>query len=335
MQNTVYRNGSLWCTHTVFLPAGGPATRSAVQWWQLSPTGDVLQHGRIDDPTGSVFYAYPSLAVNKDNDVLIGYSRFSAAEYASAAYSFRAAAPPASSGSFRDRWGTWWGRIVPPVITPPPVAPDTLRFVDAFAAPSGRVIVEVRLHATHEVSGLQFTIQPTRDGTLTTDASFAGMINNLESAGFTTSFSTDANGATTVLLFSISGDTIQPGQYTLLYLVYTIHPETDPGTETAHRLQPCPVVIRPAGAPARAGGGDDPHRESGGCGRRSIRRGGRPECAGAERGKRRVLVSPHHQHGIQSDTSDDVVAMSEKTLDRSRHSIYYPCTDYGLGPGLY
>ena len=76
IQNAVYRNGSLWATHTVFLPAGG-ATRTAVQWWELTPTGTVKQRGRIDDATGQKFYAFPSIAVNKNSDVLIGYSSFS------------------------------------------------------------------------------------------------------------------------------------------------------------------------------------------------------------------------------------------------------------------
>jgi len=87
--SVVYRNGSLWTTQTIFLPTGNP-TRSAVQWWQIDPeSGAVVQRGRIDDPTGVNFYAFPSIAVNKWNDVLIGYSSFSTNYYASAAYSFR------------------------------------------------------------------------------------------------------------------------------------------------------------------------------------------------------------------------------------------------------
>jgi len=90
IHGAVYRNGSIWCAHAVFLPAGGSPTRSAVQWWQLSTTGVIQQRGRIDDPAGNIFYSFPSLAVNRDNDVLVGYTRFSATQYASAAYSFRA-----------------------------------------------------------------------------------------------------------------------------------------------------------------------------------------------------------------------------------------------------
>jgi len=39
------------------------------------------------DASGATFYAYPSIAVERDSDVLIGYSRFSASQYASANYS--------------------------------------------------------------------------------------------------------------------------------------------------------------------------------------------------------------------------------------------------------
>jgi hypothetical protein len=90
MHSVVYRNGSIWGVHTVFLPAGGSPTRTAIQWWELSPTGTIRQRGRIEDTTGNTFYAFPSIAVNRDNDVLIGYSRYSPTQYVSANYSFRA-----------------------------------------------------------------------------------------------------------------------------------------------------------------------------------------------------------------------------------------------------
>jgi uncharacterized repeat protein (TIGR01451 family) len=93
MQSVVYRDGALWAAQTVLLPAADP-TRSGVQWWQLSAGGAVLQRGRLDDPGGQASYAYPSLAVNRDGDMLIGFSRFSPTEYASAYYAFRAAADP-------------------------------------------------------------------------------------------------------------------------------------------------------------------------------------------------------------------------------------------------
>jgi MYXO-CTERM domain-containing protein len=86
MGAVVYRNGQLWGAQTVFLPSGTP-TRSSVQWFSLVPgAGTVNQSGRIDDATGAKFFAFPSLAVNQYNDVLLGYARFAANQYASADY---------------------------------------------------------------------------------------------------------------------------------------------------------------------------------------------------------------------------------------------------------
>jgi len=88
MQSLTYRSGALWGAQTTFLPASAP-THSAVLWYGFDPTN--VSNGFydfIDDPTGNEFRAYPSIAVNKFDDVLIGYSTFSATGYASAAYSF-------------------------------------------------------------------------------------------------------------------------------------------------------------------------------------------------------------------------------------------------------
>ncbi|HKP11437.1 MAG TPA: IPT/TIG domain-containing protein, partial [Blastocatellia bacterium] len=132
VQNLVYRNGSLWCAQTVFLPAGGSPTRSAIQWWQLSTTGAVQQRGRIDDPSGTVYYSYPSIAVNSRNDAVIGYSRFSSSFYAGSAYSIRAASDPANTlrdvaalkngeapynktnGGTKNKWGDFSATVVDP-----------------------------------------------------------------------------------------------------------------------------------------------------------------------------------------------------------------------------
>ena len=72
IQNLVYRAGSLWATQTVFFPAGGPAERASVQWWEIQPDTTVLQQGLIDDNTNQLFHAFPSLSVNRHGDVLLG-----------------------------------------------------------------------------------------------------------------------------------------------------------------------------------------------------------------------------------------------------------------------
>ncbi len=128
----VYRNGSLWGTQTAYLPADAP-TRSAIQWWQVSPTGAVEQFARIDDPNGQLFYAFPSLGVNKNNDVLLGYARFSSAQHPSGNYAFRAGTDAPNTlqgdtvlkagetsyskdfGSGRNRWGDYSHTMVDPV----------------------------------------------------------------------------------------------------------------------------------------------------------------------------------------------------------------------------
>ena len=132
IQNVVYRNGSIWCAQTIFLPASSP-TRSAIQWWQLSTSGAIVQGNRIDDSTGNLFYGFPSIAVNRNNDALIGYSRFSSSQYASANYSSRAASDPPgalrdevvlkageapyykTSGSTRNKWGDLSSSVVDPL----------------------------------------------------------------------------------------------------------------------------------------------------------------------------------------------------------------------------
>src|SRR5207245_1141556 len=58
----VFRNGALWASHTVFLPAATTATRSSAQWWEVDVTaghvGNILQFGRIDDLSNQQFFAY-------------------------------------------------------------------------------------------------------------------------------------------------------------------------------------------------------------------------------------------------------------------------------------
>lgn len=130
--NVVYRNGSLWATQNAFLPAGAPS-RTAAQWWQFATDGTLQQFGRVDDPSGSVFYAYPSIAVNKQNDVLLGYSTFSANQFASANYSFRSGGDPVNTlrsstvlktgqasyyktfGGPQNRWGDYSNTVIDPV----------------------------------------------------------------------------------------------------------------------------------------------------------------------------------------------------------------------------
>ncbi|MDT7540993.1 MAG: hypothetical protein QOE33_897 [Acidobacteriota bacterium] len=95
--NPVFRNGNIWYSQTVIFPAGGSITtgsRVAVQWTKIDTTGSFVDGGRIQDPTatlvnGGKLYAYSSLSVNKNDDMMIGYSQFASNQFASAGYSVR------------------------------------------------------------------------------------------------------------------------------------------------------------------------------------------------------------------------------------------------------
>jgi uncharacterized repeat protein (TIGR01451 family) len=89
IQNVHFRDGLVYCAHTVFLPGAAP-THAAAQWWGIAAnSGEVIHFGRVHDPTGTNMFAYPTIAANRYHDLLLGYSRFSPNEYPSVAYSFR------------------------------------------------------------------------------------------------------------------------------------------------------------------------------------------------------------------------------------------------------
>lgn len=97
IQNVVYRNGFVYATHSVYLPVTTP-TRTSVQWWKINPTTNtVAEAGRIDDATGAIHYGFPSICVNANNDVLLGFSRFSSTTFGSSAYALKYATDPVNT----------------------------------------------------------------------------------------------------------------------------------------------------------------------------------------------------------------------------------------------
>ena len=134
--NVVFRNGGIYYAQTVGLPAGG-LTRTAAQWTQLNTSGDVVQGGRVEDPTatatnGGRWFAYPSIAVNANNDILLGFGVFSSMEFASAGYAYHHNTDAAATmrqvalskpgqdcyskdgGSGSNRWGDYSHTMVDP-----------------------------------------------------------------------------------------------------------------------------------------------------------------------------------------------------------------------------
>lgn len=129
----LYRNGSLWATHVVFLPATSP-THAAAQWWEINPaTTTLIQRGRVEDTSGTKSYGFPSIAVNANDDALLGYSTFSSSQYAGAGYAVRYATDPLNTfqtdtalksgeasyfktyGGGRNRWGDYSASTVDPL----------------------------------------------------------------------------------------------------------------------------------------------------------------------------------------------------------------------------
>ena len=93
ISSAVMINGNIWCTHHI----GISATNVAVQWWQLNGNpgasfGNVMQRGRIGEGIANNYRWFPSIAVNENEEVLIGYSVSSNTSRVSAAYSFRSKA---------------------------------------------------------------------------------------------------------------------------------------------------------------------------------------------------------------------------------------------------
>lgn len=134
INNAVFRNGSLWTSHHVMVGATpnapgtaygstNPDIKTAAQWWEINPTVEAqpdsvtglgtppVQRGRIVDPTATnchngnsgeaagctqqgQFFFFAGIAVNKDNDVLVGFTQGSPLTYLSGAYAMRRATDP-------------------------------------------------------------------------------------------------------------------------------------------------------------------------------------------------------------------------------------------------
>ena len=87
--NLTFRNGKLWCSHNVFLPATGTLKRVSAMWWQLDTNAVPLQNGLIDDPNSVNFYIYPNLSVNQYDDAIIGFSQLSPTSHPNAGFALR------------------------------------------------------------------------------------------------------------------------------------------------------------------------------------------------------------------------------------------------------
>ncbi|HUR79633.1 MAG TPA: IPT/TIG domain-containing protein [Thermoanaerobaculia bacterium] len=126
--HTVMLSATAQAAGTAIGSAAIPDTHSGIQWWQIDPSIEdsvnstaPLQRGRIEDPaadnchngttglntaagrcnstltqTGE-FYAFPNISVNANEDVFIGFTRFSALTYPNSGYAIRKAGDPVNT----------------------------------------------------------------------------------------------------------------------------------------------------------------------------------------------------------------------------------------------
>lgn len=120
----VQRNGVIWIVESVFESS---PPRSSIAWWRVHlplSSSSVLEKGLVDDPSGKMFFGFPSIDVNAAGGALIGYSTFTAQQFPSAGYSYINPAgnlsQPASlkAGEVAyviDRWADYSMTVVDPV----------------------------------------------------------------------------------------------------------------------------------------------------------------------------------------------------------------------------
>ncbi len=125
----VYKNGHIWCVHQV--RSGTDGAYSSVRYLRLNTiTNEAVEDGAMG--LDGFWHFYPSLMLDKDNNVVITYSRSGLSEYIGAFYTTRLNTMPPNFltgskllkegkanyvktfGSGRNRWGDYNGIWVDP-----------------------------------------------------------------------------------------------------------------------------------------------------------------------------------------------------------------------------
>lgn len=133
--NTVFRNGRLWATHSGGYPRTSTANRTVAVWYEIDPavsSAPVVQSGVVDSGAGTHHF-FPSISVNANNAVALGFSYSDATQYVEAAYTGRESSDPAGTmgavttckagessyskffSGTRNRWGDYSATVVDPV----------------------------------------------------------------------------------------------------------------------------------------------------------------------------------------------------------------------------
>ncbi|UMB60291.1 hypothetical protein MHL31_14550 [Lutibacter sp. A80] len=116
-KNLVFQNGDIWFSQAINYQG-----RSAVQWHQVKTDGTIVQTGLISSKNSS--YIQTTLAVNKNNDVLIGFQETSDVMFISPRLTYRKASDPKGTvrkivslgegKGFTDgvSWGDYSGSVI-------------------------------------------------------------------------------------------------------------------------------------------------------------------------------------------------------------------------------
>lgn len=83
-------SGRQYIYYTQTIELTSPSAHTAVQWTKIttSTTPAFADGGRIEDPTATLWYAYPHIAVNSNGDFLIGFSQFGSAQHPASGYAW-------------------------------------------------------------------------------------------------------------------------------------------------------------------------------------------------------------------------------------------------------
>ncbi len=212
MRAIILRNGFIWATHTIYLPASG-ATHSASDFWQIDPVNDsVYQYGRINDPSGVLWVSYPSLAVTPGNDVLLGSTIVGSTIYASAAYLYRNASDNLNVfrfsytyktglapyfkdfGSGRNRWGDYSATSIDP-------ANGSFWTLQEYAKKPANTWGS----SWARVSAAAFPVVSKADNLLAVDDKSLTVSPNPAAGDFTINYSSAKSGSAAINVFNING----------------------------------------------------------------------------------------------------------------------------------
>lgn len=116
------RDGFLYVAHMGFV-SSATVPRAVILWYKFRPDATQVEWGVVDDPTATVSYSYPSLAVNRSGTMLLAFGAFSKLEYPASAYITRDAQGRTSAvQTLKMGEGTWhlerWGDYTATVVDP-------------------------------------------------------------------------------------------------------------------------------------------------------------------------------------------------------------------------